>query len=171
MIGCLLLQFEDGLIDANYWVPKSCCVLNFNQDRDPSQVNPQDPQPKDEDRCQEDAEGRKDGSEYLHGDVSYYILFHSMAWFYVIYRYVLSEWRSIRPVEINQYDITIATHYGITMGNDGCLLWNTTGNDVARDIHYDVTMSNDVAMCTYHDITMHNDIAMSLFYYVFSALS
>ncbi len=25
--------------------------------------------------------------------------------------------RSIRPVEINQYDITMATHYDITMGN------------------------------------------------------
>ncbi len=53
------------------------------------------------------------------------ILFHTMACFYVIHRYVFSEWRSIRPVEINQYDTTMITHYNITMGND-------------------------VAMCTYH---------------------
>ncbi len=82
-----------------------------------------------------------------------------MACFYVIYRYVFSEWRSIRPVEINQYDITMTTHYDITMGNDiakdACEI--TMGNDVERDIHCDVTMSNNVAMCIYHDITMHND--------------
>ncbi len=41
-----------------------------------------------------------------------------MACFYVIYRDVFFEWRSIEPVEINQYSITIATHYDITMGND-----------------------------------------------------
>ncbi len=41
-----------------------------------------------------------------------------MAYFYVIYRYVFSEWRSVRPVEINQYEIIMATHYDITMGND-----------------------------------------------------
>ncbi len=45
--------------------------------------------------------------------------------FYVIYRCVISEWRSIRPVEINQYDIIMATH-DITIGND-----------VARDAHCD----------------------------------
>ncbi len=76
-----------------------------------------------------------------------------MAWLYVIYRYAISEWRSIRPVEMNQYDITMVTHYDITMGNDiaryaHCEI--TMGNDVARDIHCDITMSNDVAMCTYH---------------------
>ncbi len=70
---------------------------------------------------------------------------------------MISEWRSITPVKINQYDITIATHYDITMGND-----------VARDIHCNVTMNNDVVMCAYHDITMHNDIAINL-YYIFSA--
>ncbi len=91
----------------------------------------------------------------------------------MIYRYVFSDWKSIRPVEINQYDITMATHYDITMGNDvatdaHCEI--TKGNDVARDIHCDITMSNDVAICTYHGITMHNDIAMNLFYYVFFAL-
>ncbi len=72
-------------------------------------------------------------------------------------------------MEINQYDITMTTHYDITMGND-------TVRDayceitMGIDIHCDVTMSNDIAMCTYHGITMHNGIAMNIFYYVFSAL-
>ncbi len=56
----------------------------------------------------------------------------------MIYRYVFSKWRSIRLVEINQYDITIATHYDITMGND-----------IVRDIHYDVAMSNVIAVYIY----------------------
>ncbi len=91
----------------------------------------------------------------------------------MIYRYVISEWRSIRPVEINQYDITMANHYNITMGNDiardaHCKI--TMGNDIARDIHCDITMSNDITMCTYHVITMYNDVAMNFFYYVVSAL-
>ncbi len=64
---------------------------------------------------------------------------------------MISEWRSIRPVEINQNDIT--------MGNDvardaHCEI--TMGNDVARDIHCDITMNNDMGMCTYHGVTMHN---------------
>ncbi len=37
-----------------------------------------------------------------------HMLFYTMAYYYVIYGYVVSEWRSIRPVEINQYDITMA---------------------------------------------------------------
>ncbi len=45
-------------------------------------------------------------------------LLHTISWFYVIYRYVISKWRSIRPVEINQHDITMATDYDITMDND-----------------------------------------------------
>ncbi len=95
----------------------------------------------------------------------------------MIYRFVISEWRSIKPVKINQYDITMSTNYGITMGNDlasGVQCEITMDNDIARDIHCDVTMitmGNDVAMYgTYHGITMHNDVDMSLFYYVFSAL-
>ncbi len=87
--------------------------------------------------------------------------------FYVVYRYVLSEWRSTRPVKINQYDITKATHYDITMGNDiakdaHCEI--KMGNYVDRDIHCDITMRNDIVMCTYHDITMHNDVATNHFY-------
>ncbi len=79
----------------------------------------------------------------------------------MIYRYLISEWRSIRPVEINHYGITMATHYDIAVGNDvgrdvPCKI--TMGNNIARDIHCDIRMSNDVAMCTYHGITMHNDI-------------
>ncbi len=101
------------------------------------------------------------------------IIPYCMAYCYVIYRYVISEWRSIRPVEINQYEITMATHYNITMGNDiardvHCEI--TMSNDVARDIHCDFIISNDIAMCIYHDITMHNDVAMNIFYCVISAL-
>ncbi len=86
---------------------------------------------------------------------------------------MISEWRSIRPVEINQYDITVTTQYDITMGNDvardvHCEI--TMGNAIAIDIHCDVTMNNDIAMCTYHGITMHNDVNINLFCYVFSAL-
>ncbi len=87
--------------------------------------------------------------------------------------YVFSEWRSIKPVEINEYDITMATYYSITMGNDiakDALCEITVENDVVKDIYCDITMGNDVAICTYHDITMHNYIAVNLFYYLFSAL-
>ncbi len=58
-------------------------------------------------------------------------------------------------MEINQYDITMATHYDITIGNDvardaHCEI--TMGNnDVARNIHCDGTMGNDIDVCTYHD--------------------
>ncbi len=76
-------------------------------------------------------------------------------------------------MEINQYNLTISTHYDITIGNDvardaHCEI--TMDNDIARDIHCDVTISNDIAMCTYHGITMNIDIAMKLLYYVVSAL-
>ncbi len=94
------------------------------------------------------------------------VLFHTMTYFYVIYRYEISEWRSVRPVEIIQYEITMATHYDITIGNDVAMDAHceiTMGNDVARDIHCDVTMNNDIGMCTYHAITMYNVIAMNIF--------
>ncbi len=86
---------------------------------------------------------------------------YSILWpvFYVIYSYVFSEWRSIRPVEINQCNITIATHYDITMGKnvarDAAYCEITMGNGVATDIHCDVTMSNDITMCTHHDMAMN----------------
>ncbi len=76
-------------------------------------------------------------------------------------------------MEINQYDITIATHYDITMGNDiarDVHFEITMGNDVARDILCDITMHNDVAMFTYHGVTMHNDVVINIFYCVFSVL-
>ncbi len=76
-------------------------------------------------------------------------------------------------MKINQYVITIATHYDITIVNDigmdvQCEM--TMGNDVTKDIHCDITMGNDVALYTYYGITMHNDVAMNLFYCAFSAL-
>ncbi len=87
--------------------------------------------------------------------------------------YVFSEWRTIRPEEVNQYDITKAAQYDITMSNDiakdaHCEI--IIGNDVDMDIHCDVTMCIAIAMCTYRGITMHNGIARNLFYYVFSAI-
>ena len=59
----------DSAVDATVHVPISCCKLEANQDRDPGRVDPQNPRPKDETRCQEDAAGRKDGSDYLNGRV------------------------------------------------------------------------------------------------------
>ncbi len=44
------------------------------------------------------------------------------------------------------------THYNITIGND-----------VARDVHCDITMGHDVAMGTY-DVTMNTDVARTLIY-------
>ncbi len=47
------------------------------------------------------------------------------------------------------------THYDITIGND-----------VARDVHYEIIMGHSIVVGTYHDITMHIDVAMTLIYYV-----
>jgi hypothetical protein len=54
------------LVQKTAFVPTSCCVLNFNQDRELYWVDPQNLQPKDETRCNEDAEGNKDPSANLH---------------------------------------------------------------------------------------------------------
>ncbi len=59
----------------------------------------------------------------------YCILFHTMTHLYMIYRYVFFEWILIRPVKMNQYDITMTTHYDITMDKD-----------VAWDAHCEITM-------------------------------
>ncbi len=75
--------------------------------------------------------------------------FYTMAYIFVIYWYVISKWRSIRPVEINQYDITMATHYAFTMGND-----------IARDVHDEITMGNGVVRDSYCDITINIDVVM-----------
>ncbi len=56
-------------------------------------------------------------------------------------------------MEINQYDIKMAIHYDLTMGND-----------IARDAHCEITMGNGFAR-DIHCMTMSNDIAMNLFYY------
>ncbi len=47
------------------------------------------------------------------------------------------------------------THYDITIGND-----------VARDVHYEILMGHSIIVGTYHDATMHTDVAMTLIYYV-----
>ncbi len=44
-------------------------------------------------------------------------------------------------MEINQYHITMATHYDIL------------DNDVARDVHGEITMGNDIARDIHCDIT------------------
>ncbi len=46
------------------------------------------------------------------------------------------------------------THYDITIGND-----------VARDVHYEIIMGHSIVVGTY-DVTMHTDVAMTLIYYV-----
>ncbi len=47
------------------------------------------------------------------------LILYSMLWsVFMTYKYVFSKWRSIMPVEFNQYDITMGTHYDITMCND-----------------------------------------------------
>ncbi len=71
-----------------------------------------------------------------------------MACFYVISRTMFYEWRSIRPVEIYQYDIIMDTHYNITMGN------------VVRDTHCEITMCNIVARDILCDVIMSNDLDM-----------
>jgi len=60
---------------VNEFVPQSCCVLNFNQDQQLWKVDPQNLQPKDLLRCNQDAEGHKDGSANLHGKGCFAALF------------------------------------------------------------------------------------------------
>ncbi len=50
-------------------------------------------------------------------------------------------------VEINQYGITMATHYDITMGND-----------IARDAHCEITMDKYVDRDNNYDVIMSNDL-------------
>ncbi len=56
--------------EAEWWVPDTCCVLEFNQDRDVREVDPEDAIPRDETKCQEQAMGNIITGEYLHGRVS-----------------------------------------------------------------------------------------------------
>jgi len=62
-------------VTATNVVPMSCCVLNFNQDRQLSWVDPQNLQPKDLLRCNQDAAGYKDGSANLNGKGCFAALF------------------------------------------------------------------------------------------------
>ncbi len=79
-------------------------------------------------------------------------------------------------MEINQYDVTMPTHYDITMGNgiarDAIVKTQWVMVNIVSNIHCDVTISNNIMMCrsTYCGITMHNDVAMNIFYLVFSAV-
>ncbi len=47
------------------------------------------------------------------------------------------------------------THYDITIGND-----------VARDVHYEIIMGHSIVVGTYLDVRMHTYVAMIPFYYV-----
>ncbi len=67
----------------------------------------------------------------------------------MIYKIVFCKWRSIRPVEINQYEITMSTHYDITMGNN-----------VAKDVHCEITIGNDIAKDIYCNVTMTREISL-----------
>lgn len=66
---------NSDLVEKTSYVPDSCCVLNFNQDRELYWVNPQELQLKDKLRCNQDAEGMKDGSANLHGQGCFAALF------------------------------------------------------------------------------------------------
>jgi len=66
---------NSDMVTVSKYVPSSCCVLNFNQDRDLRRVHPQKLQPKDELRCNQDAEGYKDGSANLNGQGCFAALF------------------------------------------------------------------------------------------------
>ncbi len=44
------------------------------------------------------------------------------------------------------------------------------GNNIAKDVDCDVTMSNDVAKYKYYAIILHNGIAMNFFMYYYAQL-
>jgi len=69
------VNLNQDLVDISTWVPPSCCVLNFNQDQLLYWVDPQNLQLKDLLRCNQDAEGYKDGSANLHGKGCFAALF------------------------------------------------------------------------------------------------
>ncbi len=91
------------------------------------------------------------------------LLFHTIACFYVIYRYhVFSEWRSIRPVKINEYDIIMATHYDITIGNITrtnewvITLWTSCALFLCRDISL-ILRNHEISLpkTIIYQLTMH----------------
>lgn len=64
-------------VNIKSYVPTTCCVLNFNQDRELYWVDPQNPQPRDEKRCNEDANGYIDNSANLNGHGCFAAMFSS----------------------------------------------------------------------------------------------
>ncbi len=100
---------------------------------------------------------------FCNSDTVYYcILWHQFMWYTGMWSPngdQSGQWK------INQYYITMVSHYDITMCN--YVTWDvhcelTMGNDIDRDIHCNITMINDIAMYTYHGITMHDDVTMNL---------
>jgi len=55
----------ETVLDATIQVPDTCCKLAYNEDRDTWWVDPQNCHPKDKTKCNQDAQGRRDGSDYL----------------------------------------------------------------------------------------------------------
>lgn len=62
-------------VNINEYVPPSCCALNFNQDRELYWVDPQNPQPRDKKRCNEDAAGYIDNSANLNNQGCFAAMF------------------------------------------------------------------------------------------------
>ena len=56
--------------EATIWVPDSCCVLDYNQNRDVREVDIDELQVRDEKKCQEAAQGNINSGDYLHGKVN-----------------------------------------------------------------------------------------------------
>ena len=56
--------------EASIWVPNSCCVLDFNQNRDVREVDIDEIIPRDETKCQEEGQGNINTGDYLHKHVS-----------------------------------------------------------------------------------------------------
>lgn len=69
--------------DAKMPVPNSCCKLAYNEDRDVWWVDPQRCTPKDRLKCSQDAQGRRDGSDYLNG-MGCYAAVTKETWPYII---------------------------------------------------------------------------------------
>ncbi len=96
-----------------------------------------------------------------------------MVWFYGIYRYVNSIWRSInqwRSISMTSQWPLIMTSQWIMTLIGMCIVKSQWVMTLLWTSIVTSQWVNYIAMCTYHGITMHNDFAMNLFYYVFSVL-
>lgn len=60
------IQCPDDYARGSVHVPNTCCVLERNQNLDPWRVDPQNAQPANIRRCQEDAEGEVSASSNVH---------------------------------------------------------------------------------------------------------